>query len=80
MVESPERSSQWQNLEARVARGGMTPASSSANLPTLNSSKTNCLMSLFMYSRLGKLGYVYMKFCPVSESKSWQSSVPLLIS
>lgn len=32
----------------------------------------NCLKSLFMYSRLGKLGYVSRKSFPVSDLKSEQ--------
>lgn len=44
--------------------------SSSTDLPALNRSRSNCLMNLFMFSRLGKLGYVCMKFCPVTELNS----------
>lgn len=43
---------------------------SRADLPTFNRSRSNCSMNLFMYSRLGKLGYVCMKFCPVTELNS----------
>lgn len=31
-------------------------------------------MTLFMYSKLGKLGYVDREFCSVSESNSWRGS------
>lgn len=41
VVKPLERSSRWQNLEARVPRGGTIHASSSANLPILSSSRTN---------------------------------------
>lgn len=47
-------------------------AASGANFPPFGSARTNCLKSLFMYSRLGKLGYVSRKFCPVSDLKSEQ--------
>lgn len=42
--------------------------------PPFSSARTNRLKSLFTYSRLDKLGYVFRKSCPVSDLKSWQSS------
>lgn len=69
---APPNTALWQNTEARAPRGGPMRAASSANFPPFSSARTNCLKSLFMYSRLGKLGYVSRKFFPVSDLKSEQ--------
>lgn len=51
MVKALECGSQWHCLEAHVPRGETAHTSSSANFPAFSRSRSNCLMSFFMYSK-----------------------------